>query len=115
MAAAVSFKVVDQGSRRVVAVAPAGRPDLHLPRLHPARTARPGRVGSVASCASVRPAPVSAWLRVKVAVVGLLALSGAAVSVAQFVSMAQTESVPAGTSVADFVAEGANMGYVSQP
>ncbi|MBB1483515.1 hypothetical protein H5392_06535 [Tessaracoccus sp. MC1865] len=82
---AVRFQIVGTPGRRVVTVSPAGRPDLHLPRLSPARPVGPGRTGAAASCRVVSPERRSAWLAVKVAVVSLLALAGGAVSAAQLV------------------------------
>ncbi|AQP51992.1 hypothetical protein [Tessaracoccus flavescens] len=84
MTAAVRFQVVDAGARRVVAASPAARPELRLPQAHPVRPLAAGRVAKVASCAAarraVKPSPL---LVLKVAVVGLLALGGAVVSVGQ--------------------------------
>lgn len=88
-----SFKVVqDAGRRRVVTS--ASRPDLRLPEAHPARPVAPRGVGQVASCsaAGLRRRPAGGvWVKVKVAVVGLLAVAGAAASVSSFVAMAQPD------------------------
>lgn len=86
---AVRFQVVDRGSRRVVTVSPAGRPELDGPVAHPARPASPGRVRPVASCTVVRPRP--RMLALRVAVVGLVAAAGVGASVAQFVQNAQPD------------------------
>ncbi|HHT11812.1 MAG TPA: hypothetical protein GX013_01395 [Propionibacterium sp.] len=83
---AVRFQVVGTPRRRVVAVSPGARPDLHLLQAHPARQAAPGRTSAVAACAVSRPAAVqSPWLAAKVAVVSLLAVVGGAVSVTQLI------------------------------
>lgn len=89
-----SFRVVTTGDRRRVVTAPAARPDLRLPRVHPARPVAPGRMGAVSSCATSRPAvaaPSGLWLRLKVATVGLLALAGVAASASSFVAMTQPD------------------------
>lgn len=88
---AVSFKVVHAGARRVVTVAPAGRPDLAGPLARPARPVAPGRVGTVASCQVARPPMASPLLALKVALVGILAAVGLTVSAAQFVGMGQVD------------------------
>ncbi len=84
----VGVRVVDAGSRRFVAVAPEGRPDLRLPQAHPSRPVAPGRVGRVASCVAVRPQPQPRWLAAKVVGLCLLALVGVGVSAGEFASMA---------------------------
>ncbi|QNP56590.1 hypothetical protein [Tessaracoccus defluvii] len=90
------MRVVDAGSRRFVAVAPEGRPDLRLPQAHPSRPVAPGRVGRVASCVAVRPQPQPRWLAAKVVGLCLLALVGVGVSAGEFASMA-TPIRPAST------------------
>ncbi|GAA4903136.1 hypothetical protein GCM10025789_22430 [Tessaracoccus lubricantis] len=82
---ALRFQVVGTPRRRVVTLSPAARPEPHLPRLHPARTALPGRTAAPASCRVVSPEPRSPWLVAKVAVVSLLALVGGAVSAVELV------------------------------
>lgn len=85
---AVRYQVVDAGARRLVTVSPAARP---------VRPVGPGRVAAVSSCRVARPAP-SPLLALKVIAVGLLTCVGVAVSVTQFVAMAEAE--PAGGYVA---------------
>ncbi|NHB85900.1 hypothetical protein G7085_18785 [Tessaracoccus sp. HDW20] len=109
MAAAVSFQVVDAGSRRVVAVSPAGRPDLHLPQARPARGVRPGCVSRAAACSVERRAKGSALMCLKVAAVALLTVVGGVVSVSQFVADAA-----AGQSTG-YVAGDPAWAHVTQP
>lgn len=99
MTTAVRFQVVDAGRRRFVDVSPATRPELRLPQAHPSRgvAARGGR--KVNSCLAVRPARrESPWLVVKIALVGLVAVAGGALSVGQLVADATAE--PSGSYVA---------------
>ena len=105
----VRFQVVDTGARRLVTVSPAGRPGAAGPQAHPSRPIAPGRVGAVASCHVSRPAPVSPLLAMKVAVVGLLAAVGVAVTAAQVVGMSQPD--PA----VQYVAGDPAWAHVSQP
>ena len=107
---AVRFQVVEVGSRRVVQVAPGGRPDLRLPQARPDRAPQPGRVGvSVSSCSVAAPAPkVSPLLALKVAGVGVLALIGAVVSVQ---NLAFAEPDPA----QQYVAGDPAWAHVTQP
>lgn len=92
-ARAVSFKVVHAGTRRVVTVGPAGRPELAGPLARPARPAAPRRQGAVASCQVARPSIDSPMLAVKVAFVAILAAVGFTLSAAQFAGMAQVDPV----------------------
>ena len=109
MAAAVSFQVVDAGSRRVVTVSPAGRPDLRLPMAHPKRGERPGSTSRVALCVASRPAPRSPWLVAKMALIGALTVVGGAVCVGQFVANATPD--PA----FEYVAGDPGWAHVTQP
>lgn len=78
--------------RRVVQ-SPGGRPDLRLVTAHACRPVAAGRVAHPASCRVVSPAkePVSPWLRVKVAVVGALVLTGWVVPLTSFVTSLQVD------------------------
>lgn len=109
MTAAVTFKVVESGQRRVVAVSPATRPELRSPQAHPRRTGHLGGDTVVASCAVTRPARPSGWLRLKVAAVAMVAVAGGVVSVAQFVTSAVPEA-PQG-----YVAGDPAWSHVAQP
>lgn len=109
MTAAVTFKVVDAGSRRIVATSPVSRPDLRLPRAHPRRVGSAGVVAGVSSCAVARPLRSSRWVAVKLAVVGVLAVAGGVVSLAQFAADAAPEA-PSG-----YVAGDPAWSHVSQP
>ena len=91
MAAAVTFRVIDAGERRVVAVSPAGRPEVCLPHAHPRREVRPGGVARAASCTVARAPRVSPWMSLKVAAVALLVVAGGVASVSQFISDAAAE------------------------
>lgn len=106
-----TFEVVTTGQRRRV-VSPSGRPDLHLISAHPQRPVAPGRVGKVASCTAAKPARREgslAWLRVKVAVVGLLAIAGVGASAASFIDMAQPDPTR------EYVAGDPAWAHVTQP
>lgn len=88
---AVRFQVVETGSRRVVTVSPAARPDATVPVAHPARPASPRRVRPAASCAVRRPVEVPRLLGLKVAVIGAVAVVGMIASTAQFVQNVQPD------------------------
>lgn len=106
---AVSFKVAQSGTRRVVVTAPAGRPDLHVPSAHPRRPVAPGRVGAAASCSVSRPAAkASPLLALKVAAVGALAVLGTVVS---WQNLTPVEPDPA----LEYVAGHPAWAHVSQP
>jgi len=109
MTAAVSFRVVDAGARRVVAVSPAGRPELRLAQAHPGRGVRPGCVSRASSCSVDRRGRGSVLLSLKVAAVALLAVAGGVVSVSQLVADAVAE--PSG----GYVAGDPAWAHVTQP
>lgn len=105
---ALRFEVVGTPSRRVVAVSPASRPDLHLPVAHPPRAAGPGRAARIAACRVARPRPRNAWLAAKVAIVSALAVVGGAVSVAQLADWGVDPAL-------DHVAGDPGWGHVTHP
>lgn len=105
--AAVRYQVIDAGHRRLVTVSPAGRPELGGPVARAARPALPGRVRTASSCRVARP--VSGWMALKVAGVGILTAVGMAVAGLQFAEMASAEA-PTG-----YVAGDPAWAHVSQP
>ena len=109
MAAAVSFRVINAGTRRLVTTSPSHRPDLRLAPAHPKRPAQPGRVVQVASCAVARPVVRSRWVVLKVAVVSVLAVLGSAVSVSQLVANATPDPAR------EYVAGDPAWAHVDQP
>lgn len=83
----MSTRVFDvAGAKRRRVVRPAGRPEQRFPEAHPPRRVGPGRLGRAVSCVPAVPVVPARQplLGLKVAVVGLLAVAGVAVSIQGF-------------------------------